>query len=311
MSYVIIGNSAAAVGCVEGIRQIDKKTEIIIISKESHHTYSRPLISYLINGKTDYEKMKYRNDSFYSDMGCKTMLGRNVVGIDNENKNAVLENGEKVNYSKLLVATGSVPFIPSMEGLEKVKDKFSFMSLDDAKALEKSLSPNKKVLIIGAGLIGLKCAEGIYGKVDKITVIDLAPRILPSILDEKGSEIVKKHIEDKGLNFILSDSVASFTENSANLKSGKVLDFDILVIAVGVRPNTELLKAIGASVNRGIITDQYCKTTIPDIYSAGDCSESFDVSTDEMRVMALLPNAYMQGECAGINMAGGEKLYQK
>lgn len=311
MKYVIIGNSAGAIGCIEGICSIDKEGEIVLISNEKHHTYSRPLISYLIYGKTDEQKMKYRPDSFYADNKVNTMLGKTVTSIDKDSKKVTLDDNTSVSYDKLLVATGSSPFIPPMAGIEKVENKFTFMTLDDAKALDSTISKDKNVLIVGAGLIGLKCAEGICKKVNKITVVDLADRILPSILDTEGSEIMQKHIEKSGVEFILGDSVAEFTENTATLKSGKTVSFDIVVLAVGVRPNVSLIKDIGGVVNRGIATNEKCETSIKDIYAAGDCTESYDITTDENRVLALLPNAYMQGECAGINMAGGEKLYDK
>lgn len=311
MKYVIIGNSAAAIGCVEGIRQIDKDGKITIISNEPHHTYSRPLISYLLYGKTDEQRMKYRPDSFYADNNVETMLGHTVKKINTEHQKVVLDDNTVVGYDRLMVATGSKPFIPPMDGLDKVKHKFTFMTLDDAHALQKKLKPSAKVLIVGAGLIGLKCAEGIADKVESITVVDLADRILPSILDETGSEIVKSHIEEKGIKFILSDSVKKFTSSKAVLNSGEEVEFDILVIAVGVRPNVELVKEIGGDVNRGILTDKNCKTSIKHIYAAGDCTESYDITTEQMKIMALLPNAYMQGETAGIHMAGGEKPYDK
>lgn len=307
--YVIIGNSAGGIGCVEGIRSIDKDGEITLIASEPYHTYSRPLISYLLYGKTDEQRMKYRPDSFYKDNKVKKMLGKTVVSIDKKEKKVLLSDGKEVPYEKLLVATGSVPFVPPMDGLDKVKKKFSFMTLDDAHKLEKSITPQSKVLIVGAGLIGLKCAEGINDKVKSITVVDLADRILPSILDSDGSEVVRKHIESQGVKFYLSDSVKKFEKNKATLVSGTEIDFDILVLAVGVIPCVSLIKDIGGKVNRGIVTDNKCRTSIKDIYSAGDCTESHDVSSNTDKVMALLPNAYMQGETAGINMAGGDASY--
>lgn len=311
MNYVIIGNSAGAIGCIEGIRQMDQKGSITLISDEPHHTYSRPLISYLLYGKTDEQRMKYRPDNFYEHNRVKTKLGRTVVKIGKESKQLLLDNDEIVPYDKLLVATGSRPFIPPMEGLDQVKKQFTFMTLDDAKALEAAISPKSRVLIVGAGLIGLKCAEGICDKVGSITVVDLADRILPSILDIPGSRMVQRHIEGQGIEFHLSDSVQRFEPGKAHLKSGKTLEFDVLVLAVGVRPNTSLIQSIGGEVGRGILTDDRCATSLPDIYAAGDCTESFDITTGQMRVLALLPNAYMQGECAGINMAGGEKRYDR
>ena len=198
-----------------------------------------------------------------------------------------------------------------MDGLDKVKNKFSFMTLDDAHKLSKAINKDSKVLVIGAGLIGLKCVEGINDKVKSVTVVDLADRILPSILDEKGASLVQKFIENKGVKFYLSDSVNTFTENTAQLKSGKTLDFDVLVVAVGVRPNTEMVSEIGGKVNRGIVIDTKSKTSVKDIFAAGDCCECKDITTNQYRVLALLPNAYMQGETAGINMAGGKASFDK
>ncbi|MFB0920526.1 MAG: FAD-dependent oxidoreductase, partial [Oscillospiraceae bacterium] len=194
MEYVIIGNSAAAVGAIEGIRALDREGTITVISNEIYHTYSRPLISYLLQGKTDRERMKYRADSFYADNACKTLFGKTAAKLDRDKKAVELDDGAKIPYDRLLVATGSSPFIPPMEGLEKASQRFCFMSLDDADALEKVLYPEARVLIVGAGLIGLKCAEGIKQRVGKITVIDLAPRILSSILDEDGAKMVQTHL---------------------------------------------------------------------------------------------------------------------
>lgn len=307
MNYVIIGNSAAAIGGIEGIRSLDKDGKITVVSSEKYHTYSRPLISYLLCKKTTEEKMKYRSDDFYKKNKCDVILGKKAVKTDG--KKVILEDETELPFDKLLIATGSRPFVPPTEGLDNVKEKFTFMSLDDAKALEKSLSKDKKVLIIGAGLIGLKCAEGIFDKVKDITVVDMADRILPSILDEKGSKIVKKHLEKIGIKFLLSDSVKSFSDKEAVLNSGKKLSYDIVVIAVGVRPNTDLAEDAGVKVDRGIETDIYCRTSNKDIYSAGDCAKSLDITTGAQRILALLPNAYMQGQVAGINMAGGDAKY--
>jgi len=308
MKYVIIGNSAAGIGAVEGIRHMDKDGEITIITNEPHHTYSRPLISYLLLGKVTREGIKYRNDSFYKDYNCKLLADTTVTAIEAAEKKVVLHDGRKIHYDKLLVATGSSPFVPVFEGLDTVADKHTFMSLNDADGLGAALAENKRVLIIGAGLIGLKCAEGILKHVKHITVVDLAPRILSSILDDEGAKLVQNHLESKGLEFRLAASVKKFAFNKATLESGEIIDFDILVLAVGVRPNTGLLNGI-AKIERGIVVNEKSETTAPDIYAAGDCTQTLDVSSGQNKVMALLPNAYMQGECAGINMtdnaAGG------
>jgi len=310
MKYVIIGNSAAGIGAVEGIRQIDREGEITVIASEPHHTYSRPLISYLLHGKvTD---LKYRSDNFYSDNRVSFLPGVTVTSVEWAKKQVTLSHGEKLNYDKLLVAAGSSPFVPPFEGLDTVKDKFSFMSLDDALALDKAMGNdrNKNVLIIGAGLIGLKCAEGIAKKASKITIVDLAPRILSSILDDDGAKIVQNHFEKQGIEFKLSCNMKKFEHNCAVFEGSEAVNFDVLVLAVGVRPNTSLLKEI-ARIDRGIAVNDKSETTVRDIYAAGDCTQTLDVSSGQNKIMALLPNAYMQGECAGVNMAGGEKIFDK
>jgi len=301
MKYVIIGNSAAGIGAVEGIRQKDKQGEITVITNEPHHTYSRPLISYLLLGKVNEEGMKYRGGSFYKDNNCTLLADTSVTQIDAANK-VVLCGSKKIPYDKLLVASGSSPFVPPFEGLDTVKDKCTFMSLDDAKKLETMLGEDKHVLIIGAGLIGLKCAEGIHKRVKHITVVDLAPRILSSILDDDGANIVQKHLESGGVEFKLAASVKKFDKKLAVFENGEKIEFDILVLAVGVRPNTALLDGI-AKIERGIVVNEKSQTSAPDIYAAGDCTQTLDVSSGQSKIMALLPNAYMQGECAGINMA--------
>lgn len=310
MRYIIIGNSAAGIGAVEGIRQVDKQGEIIIITNEPHHTYSRPLISYLLLGKVTDEKMKYRSDGFYTENNCKLLADTTVTEINHSDKQVILSDGKTIPYDKLLVAAGSSAFIPPSVGLDTVKDKYTFMSLDDALRLDAALDENKRVLIIGAGLIGLKCAEGIWERVSHITVLDLAPRVLSSILDEDGAKLVQNHLENKGIEFMLSGSVKRFEKDAAVLENGERIGFDILVLAVGVRPNTALLKDI-AQIDRGIVINERSETTVTDIYAAGDCTQTVDVSSGQNKIMALLPNAYMQGECAGINMAGSERTFDK
>jgi NAD(P)H-nitrite reductase large subunit len=309
MKYVIIGNSAAAIGAVEGIRQVDKSGEITIVSNEPHHTYSRPLISYLLLGKASEESMKYRGDSFYTDNNV-TFIHNEVTEINATGKQVKTKDGKNLPYDKLLVATGSSPFVPPFAGLENVKNQTTFMSLDDAKKLDTMLSENPRVLIVGAGLIGLKCAEGILRKTKSITVLDLAPRILSSILDDDGAQIIQKHLESKGIEFRLAANTKQFTSKAAILEGGEEIPFDVLVLAVGVRPNTALLKDI-AEIDRGVKVNGRSETSAPDIYAAGDCTQTTDVSSGQNKIMALLPNAYMQGEVAGINMAGGEASFDK
>ncbi len=291
MKYVLIGNSAAAVACVEGIRQRDREGDITMVTNEPYHTYSRPLISYLLAGKTDRERMKYRPDDFYEKNRCELIAGVSADHLEPKRKTVVLSDGRELPYDRLLVAAGSSPAVPPIKGLEAVENMTTFLSLDDALRLEEMLTPFSRVLILGAGLIGLKCAEGIAGKAKSITVVDMADHILPSILDQEASAPVQRRLEEHGIEFVLSDAAQELHPDRAVLKSGRGIRFDILVMAVGVRPNVRLVQNAGGAVKRGIVTDSRGQTSIPDVYAAGDCTESRDIT--------------------GINMAGGNQSYDK
>ena len=309
MRYVIIGGSAAAIGCIEGVRSVDKTGEIILITGETEWNYSRPLISYLLEGKTTRDKMWCRPDSFFTRNGVTVKAGVLATTLDAGDRTVRLSTGERLAYDRLLAATGSRPFVPPIPGLETVERTFCFQTLSDASALAEALRPESRVLILGAGLTGVKCAEGIRGLCAQIAIADLAPRVLPAVLDDTAAAMVQARMEEKGVRFYLNDSAAAFRGNMARLQSGTELEFDVLVTAVGVRPNTQLVADAGGAVDRGILVDGRCATTLPDVYAAGDCAQGYDAVSGEKRMLPLWPNAVLQGETAGINMAGGRADY--
>lgn len=309
--YVIIGNGVAAAGCIEGIRSADPNGAVTVVSAERHPVYCRPLISYYLEGKTDIERMQYRDAGFYEQNGCRVLYGKSAVRLDAAAKTVELDDGTILPYDSLCVAAGSSPFLPPLEGLETVEKTFTFMTLDDALALEAAVKDDSRVLIVGAGLIGLKCAEGLYNRAASITVCDLAGRVLSSVLDDECAARMQRHLEAHGIRFLLGDSVRRLDGKKAYMNGGAVVDFDVLVLAVGVRANTALVCDAGGETNRGILVDESMRTSLPDVYAAGDCTEGEDVSLGGRRVLAILPNAYMQGHCAGVCMAGGRETFDK
>ena len=306
--YLIIGNGTAAVSAIEGIRTLDPSGRITVISREEHPAYCRPLISYYLEGKASPVRMSCRSESFYKDNSAEVIYST-AASLDPKAKKVKLESGTELEYTKLLIATGSSPFVPPMDGLETVPSKSFFMTLDDAYALERMTDENSRVLIVGAGLIGLTCAEGLAERVKKITVCDLAQKVMPSILDDDAAEMVKSRLEAAGIELMLGDTAAKFDGSKAVMRSGAEVEFDVLVIAVGVRPNISMFKDAGGECGRAITVDSHMRTSIPDIYAAGDCTESIDISCGGIKVMALMPNANIQGFCAGVNMAGGDKSF--
>ena len=199
-NYVIIGGGIASVGVIEGIRTLDTEGIITLISAEDTPVYCRPLISYYLEGKTDFEKMKYRTDSFYPENKCQLTYGV-ADKIDCENKFVYI--GEKrLPYSELCIATGATPVSIDVPGKESIGTVYHFMTEADATALKEVLTPEKRVLICGAGLIGLKCAEGIKNLCGSVTVIDLANRVLSSILDVDTAKLIEDKLTENGISVV-------------------------------------------------------------------------------------------------------------
>lgn len=311
--YAIIGNSAAGIGCVEGIRSVDAKGTITLISDEKYHTYSRPLITYYLGKKVVPDNMYYRPKNFYKTHGVNTLLGVTVIKIDAAKKELQLSDGNKVAYGKLLVGTGGAPFVPPIKGSDG-PGVYTFTKWDEAKQVAKVADENTKAVIIGGGLIGMKSAEGLMELDSNVTIVELADRVLSAILDETGSKMFEDHLESLGARLVTGDTVTEIVRDGEKvtgviLKSGKKLACDMVIVAIGVVPNTALAKDAGVKTERGILVDEHLKTNKKDIYAAGDCVETYDVLRHIRRPQPIWPNAYIQGREAGKNMAGKKTAY--
>ena len=307
--YVIVGGSIAGVSCAEGIRSRDGEGEITLVTAEPVSNYGRPLISYYLEGKTDLRRMSWRGEDFYERNRVNIRHATAAEKLDAAEKQLTLSTGEKLSYDEICLCTGSHPFSPRFEGLETVEHRFFFTTLADALALEETVTKESRVLIVGAGFIGLKCAEGLKDRAGSVTVCDLAAHAMNANLDGDASAILEKHLISNGLRLMLGNTVTRFEGQTAHMQSGETVDFDVLVIAIGVRPETSLFAEAGGKVNRGIPVNGRMETALPGIWAAGDCTESLDVSCGEAGVLAVLPNASFQGRTAGVNMAGGETVF--
>ena len=313
MKYLIIGNSAAAVGAVEAIRKRDNKGEITILSKEPYLAYSRPLITEFLADLVTEKGMSYRAEDFYKDNLVSLKLGVSAKSIDAKKKIVSASDKKEYGYDKLLIATGGSPIFPPMKGSDK-KGVFTLMTLDESKEIKKNLKGVKKAVVIGGGLIGMKAAEGLHEAGIKVAIVELADRILSRILDEKGSRIFEAYLKDKGMDIITSDSVVEIAGTKkvtrVKLKRKKKISCNMVIMAIGVRPNLDVIKDSSIETKQGIIVDNKMQTKVPDIYAAGDVVQADDMLSGEKRVNAIWPLAYKQGRIAGANMAGSNKLYE-
>ncbi|MBR6005959.1 MAG: NAD(P)/FAD-dependent oxidoreductase, partial [Clostridia bacterium] len=260
MKYVIIGASAAGLACAEQIRKEDKDGEITVLTKENYLPYSRPSISYYLKGVVKENNMYLRKSSHYASEGIQTVTGAQVKAIDRKSK-TVKAGRKSYTYDKLCLCTGSKPFVPPMKNVDGKENALTFLDLESAKRIKQLATPRTRAVVIGGGLIGMKAAEGLSKICKSVDVVELAPRILPSILDEKSAKSVKKHIETEGHIIFHLEQTVTEAKSSGNritsvvLKNGDELACDLLILAVGVRPETELAEKSGLEVSRGIITD--------------------------------------------------------
>lgn len=311
MRYVIVGASAAGLAAAEAIRNTDKQGIITVLTEEEYMPYSRPSISYYLKGKVKESNMALRKPYFYREKKIDVVTGAKVTSIDTEKK-TVKAGRKSYPYDKLCLCTGSQPFVPPMENVKGKANALTFLDLKATKEVKRLANEKTRAVVIGAGLIGMKAAEGLVKICRSVDVVELAPRVLPSILDGSSAKQVKKHLENNGIKFHLENTVVKAASKgkqitSVTLKDGKKLPCDLLILAVGVRPRTELAEKAGLEVNRGIITDtQTMQTSNPDIYAAGDCCVSTDMLDGSKKIIALWPNAVLQGTAAGAQMAGAQ-----
>lgn len=309
MNYVIIGASAAGLAAAISIRKADALGKITVLTEEEYLPYSRPSISYYLKGKVKESDMLLHKPAFYKDMNIDIVTSARVSSIDTQKK-CVKVSRKSYQYDKLCLCTGSKPFVPPMENVDGKSNALTFLDLKATKEVKALANSKTRAVVIGAGLIGMKAAEGLAKICKSVDVVELAPRVLPSILDAKSAKQVKKHLENNGIKFHLENTVVKAVSKGKQitgvvLDDGKKLACDLLILAVGVRPQTDLAEKAGLEVNRGIVTDvQTMQTSNPDIYAAGDCCVSVDMLDNSKKIIALWPNAVQQGSVAGNQMAG-------
>ncbi|MHA1849264.1 MAG: NAD(P)/FAD-dependent oxidoreductase [Promethearchaeota archaeon] len=303
MKYVLIGGGFAGVWAVEGIRSVDKDGEIVLVSEEPN--YSRPLITYVLGNQVDPALLTYRDESFFKKNKVSLKIGNKVEKLDLEGKKVILSSGEDIQYDKLLIATGGSPFVPPIQGVD-TKGVFTFTTRQDGEKILDYINQNgvKHVIVLGGGLIGLKSTEALMELGIKVTVVELADRILSATFDKKASRIIENALRESGCRVITEDTISSINSSDGRVASitlknnNETIECGMVIMAIGVRPRIDLVKDTPIKVNRGIVVDEHMETSVKDVYAAGDVVES------NGSVIAILPVATRQGKIAGKNMAG-------
>jgi len=314
--YLIVGNSAGGIGAVEAIRQVDANGPITIVSDEPYPAYSRPEISGYLAGLTTVERMLFRPPDFYERNGVEAILGVTASRLDLRKRGLELEDGRTLAWDRLLLATGGRPTMPPIPGADR-EGIFTFTTLADADRIRAALSPASRAVVIGAGLIGLSLTHALVHLGVPVVMVELLDRPLANALDREAASVVERALREAGVELVFEqtvDEVLGQPEDGEHvggvrLQDGRQLSCDILAIAIGVTPRTELAPEAGLRVDRGIIVDRRMATSHPDVYACGDAAEAFDFVHGVERVTPIWPNAYIGGRVAGLNMAGRETVY--
>lgn len=305
---LIIGGGVAAVSAGDGARGKNKSADIEIIGEESCDPYYRTKLTEYLCEDMEMDKLKIKKDSWYEEKNIKLTTGVRVENIDTENKKATLSNGEVREYDKLILATGAKCFVPPIKNAD-IDGVFVVRNMEDTEKVKEFAKSCKRAVVIGGGVLGLEAAWGLKLLGIETSVIEMIDRILPKQLDEVGSEILEKAIEESGVK-IYKGAVVNSIEGekkvtSVLLKDGQSILADLVIISAGISPNKDLAQSMGLNIGRGIIVNEKMETSIKDIYACGDVAEY------NGRIIGLWQVAMEQGKTAGINACEGEAQYKE
>lgn len=307
MKHIILGNSAAGFSAATQIRELNKEDQVIIISKETTPIYAKIMLPYYIGNDIDREKLFLKDLNFYDNKDIELILGKRAQFIDVEKSQVILDDSSTYVYDKLLIAIGGIPFVPPVENL-KLVDSYTISNLSDADKIKERAKKGENALIVGCGLTGVEMAFALSKLGMNVTLVERGNKILPMLLSNNASNIMAKYLERAGITIRLNTTLDAVEphdiENRAILSDGSKLPFDMLIFAIGSRPNISIVEGSPIEVSRGILVDEYMKTSVPNIFAAGDIAEPQFSSQPGFVSSYIWPNAMAQGKCAANNMLG-------
>lgn len=314
LRYLIVGGSAAGVACANLIKERQPSADLLVITDEPDMPYFRPMIPYVLIGKKTANDISMLGNGPYRQSVIKAETSTRCVSVNPKDKTIVTDKGDYISYDKLLIATGSRPFIPQdIEGLES-KGVFALRRLSDARAMQEILPKTKRAVLLGGGLVNLKTAFALLERGIKVTLVVKSLEILSQLMEPEDAFILKEALIASGLEVLTGRSAKRVnTKNgsvqSVSLDDGSEIGCEMVCIGKGVRPNVEFLKDSSILIENGVVVDRFTETNIKDIFSAGDVAVTFNPITGQRVSTALWTNAVEMGRCAGLNMIGQKTQY--
>ena len=305
--YIIVGNGVAGTAAADKIREKDGDGKIDIFTDEPVPHYTRIRLPDFLAGAAEERELVLHKESWYEEKRIELHLEEAIEEIDPDKREVRSAKGNRYGYHQLLLATGGHSFIPPIQGVEK-EGIFALRSIGDAQRIKEYAKKATEVLLIGGGLLGLEAGNGLRRSGLKVTVVEFFPRLLPRQMDVPGAELLKRQMGGMGFTFYLgaksNQIMGDAKVEGLVLEDGTSINCDMILISAGVRPNLELAQRLGLEIDKGVIVNDRMETKIAFIYAAGDLVQH------RGRFYGIWPAAERQGEIAGINMAGGEELYE-
>ncbi len=300
MKYVVLGASAAGISGVSQLRTLDKDAEITLIAKDDK-IYSRCILHHYMEGIRDVKKLEFVEDNFIEKNNINWVKGVAATGVDISEKYVKLENGESVQYDKLLIATGAHTFFPPIPHLKTAKNSIGFRNFDDCEKIMEMSKSCKNVVVMGAGLVGIDVISGLLHSGCNISLVEMQDRMLSIQLDKKAASTYEeayaakgvKQYYEKGVKELIVDEDENITE--ILLTSGETIPCDLLICCAGVRANVEFLQDSGIECDKfGLVIDTFGKTNVEGVFGAGDVTGR----------NPIWPTAVKEGIIAANNMCG-------
>ncbi len=307
--YVIIGGSAAGMSAAEAIREIDSMGTITVLSEEPDMPYFRPMIPFVISGKKHPDDLAVIGQGPYKGVGIDVRLNSRVEKVDTAGQTVTVKGGDEMAYDKLLIATGSRPYIPpEIEGTD-AKGVFALRTLSDAMAAEKRAGEAGHAVMLGGGLLNLKTAFALLERKLDVTLVVYSPESLSQLMEPEDAVLIRDALNKAGLNVMTGCSATRILSDAGGvtgvmLDNGRELSCQMVCIGKGVLPNVDFLEGSDIEVDQGAVVNRYATANIDNVFAAGDVAVTFDPITGERIVTGLWTNAVEMGRCAGYNMAG-------
>lgn len=274
---VMIGNGMAGIRCIEEIlKQNCDLYDITVFGDEPHPNYNRIMLSHVLQRKTNIQDITISEYTWYEENNIALYTNEEVIHIDREKQVIVTEKNRTVMYDKLIIATGSSAFILPVEG-SKLPGVTGFRTIEDTQFMINTAKEYKKAVVIGGGLLGLEAARGLIDLGMDVHVVHLMPNLMEQQLDSKAASLLREDLESQGMKFLMEKKTVKIlgTDHVEGIQfeDGDIVTCDLIVMAVGIRPNTQIAKNADLIVNRGIVVNDYMQTSDESIYAIGECAE--------------------------------------